>query len=82
MKRIRTLGAGILVACTFTVGPGMPRAASAAPLVPPTVVATGTVDVCGGLADAIAFLESRPSSRLRDFLLASAQRVFDRHCAV
>jgi hypothetical protein len=81
MKKTRTLGAGILLVA-LALGPAMPRAASAAPLVPPTVVATGTIDVCGGLADVIAFLESRPSSRLRDFLLASAQRLFDQHCAV
>jgi hypothetical protein len=46
------------------------------------LVATITAgDVCDALAKAIAFLEERQPSRLRDFLLAQARAVFDHHCS-
>jgi hypothetical protein len=36
--------------------------------------------VCAALADYIQFLESRPPSPLRDFLLEQAQVLFARFC--
>jgi hypothetical protein len=36
--------------------------------------------ICARLADYIAFLEGRPSSRLRDFLLEQARNLYSEYC--
>jgi hypothetical protein len=73
---VATVAAAVLAIGLVTAAP----AAAAAPR-PPVMVATITIgDVCAALAKAIAFLEERPASRLRDFLLTQAQAAFDAHC--
>jgi hypothetical protein len=80
MKRAR-LASAALLAIILVLGPGVSQTA-ASTATPPVVIGTITIgEVCGGLSDVIAFLESRPESRLRDFLLAQARRVFEKHCA-
>ncbi|HEY6088166.1 MAG TPA: hypothetical protein VD771_00095 [Gemmatimonadaceae bacterium] len=45
-----------------------------------TVPAVSVTVFCGHLAQAIAFLESRPQTPLRDFLLATLRKAEVRYC--
>jgi hypothetical protein len=81
MKPLRRMAAAFAVAATLGVGLTAATPATASTPARPMVVATVTIgDVCHALADTIAFLESRPPSRLRDFLLARAEQLFARYC--
>ena len=80
MKRAKRLGAAVLVAGALSMG--MATTAVAAVPEPPAMAVTVNGDFCGSLAEAIAFLEQRPESRLRDFLLAYLRHVFAAHCSV
>ena len=80
MKSLRRLGTALVLSATLAIGlsiatPASASTTQAANLTPPTIG-----QFCDGLADVIAFLESRPPSPLRDFLLAQARRLFERYC--
>jgi hypothetical protein len=80
MTRLRRIGTGLVMAATLAASltvatPAMANTTQSAAASVPTIE-----QVCAGLADAIAFLETRPPSPLRDFLLAQAQRLFARYC--
>jgi hypothetical protein len=80
MKQLKRVSAAALVAVALSVGLSSSASAAMVPRDEPVVTTTGT-DLCQGLADAIAFLEERPASRLRDFLLGAARRLFAAHCS-
>jgi hypothetical protein len=64
-----TLGAGSASASAATVDTGQ------------SAHSVTLEEFCDGVSDVIAFLESRPASPLRDFLLGKAQRLFARYCS-
>jgi hypothetical protein len=81
MKVTRRIGAVALLAASLAV--------TGTALSPATVVAADgaavsttltLADACAKLAEAITFLEGRPASPLRDFLLAQARRLELRYC--
>jgi len=79
MVRIRRLGAALALAGVLCTSLALtPTPLSAAPTVAAPQV---TVRVCDYLAQAIAFLESKPQTPLRDFLLATLRRVQAQYCA-
>lgn len=55
-----------------------PTPLSAAPI---STVPAVTTKFCDYLAQAIAFLESKPQTPVRDFLLATLRKADDRYCA-
>jgi hypothetical protein len=60
---------------------GFPATVAAAPTAgAPLTVAVTLTDACAKLADAVAFLEGRPASPLRDFLLAVTRKLQTRYC--
>ena len=82
MKPIRRLGAVTLLAAAL--------ATTALAVTPASAVAAGEAvtsttitrdEACAKLAELIAFLEGRPASPLRDFLLAAARRLELRFCS-
>jgi hypothetical protein len=77
MKSIRRLGAVTLLAAALAVTPASAVAADQA--VTSTTVTRD--EACAKLAELIAFLEGRPASPLRDFLLAAARRLDLRYCS-
>jgi hypothetical protein len=78
MIRIRRLGATLALAGILGTGLALsPTPLSAAPT---NAVPTVTV-ICDYIAQAIAFLELKPPSPFRDFLLATLRRAQERYCA-
>jgi hypothetical protein len=70
-----------VLAATLAIGLAAAAPAAASTGDHPAAAATASNEhLCGALADTIAFLESRPPSRLRDFLLEHARRLFARYC--
>ncbi len=81
VKPLHRLGVAATLAGTLAVTLVAATPAAASTNHRPLVVATITVgDICTGLADYIQFLEGRPASRLRDFLLTQAQRLSEKLC--
>ena len=78
MKRAKRLGAAMMLAGALSMGMATTAVAAAPEPTAPVVIVNG--DFCSSLAEAIAFLEQRPESRLRDFLLAYLRHVFAAHC--
>jgi hypothetical protein len=82
MKSLRRMVVAAAVAATLAVGLVAATPAAASTEGRPMVVATVTIgEICQALAETIEFLESRPPSRLRDFLLAQATHLYSRYCA-
>lgn len=79
MRSLRRMGITAVFASSLamTVVVATPASASDAS----AITATVTIEeACGKLSEAITFLRDRPESRLRNFLLAQAQRLFDTYC--
>jgi hypothetical protein len=80
MRHLKRTGTVFALAGILTLSPAMTRTVDARTSDATTSVAT-VGEVCGALSDAIVFLEGRPPSRLRDFLLAQARRLFSKYCS-
>lgn len=81
MKSAKRLGAIALLAASLATTDLVLTPATA---LAQNAAATSTItlaDACAKLAEAIAFLEGRPASPLRDFLLAQARRLEVRYCS-
>jgi hypothetical protein len=78
MVRVRRFGASLALAGVLCAS----LALSPAPLSAAPTGATPQVtqSVCDYLAQAIAFLQSKPQTHLRDFLLATLVRAQQRYC--
>ena len=79
MIRIRRFAAALALAGVL----GTSLALSPTPLsaAPTSTVPAVTTKFCDSLAQAIAFLQSRPEGPVRDFLLATLRKADDRFCA-
>ena len=78
MARIRQLGATLALAGVLCTSLALtPTPLSAAPTATAPQV---TQTVCDYLTQAIAFLESKPQTPLRDFLLATLRRAQKQYC--
>jgi hypothetical protein len=80
MKGVQNFGGAFVLAAALAIGLGTAAPAAASTGGGAVTARVSTAHLCEALADTIAFLESRPPSRLRDFLLAQAERLFARHC--
>ena len=78
MARMRRIGTTLALAGVLCAS----LALTPAPLSAGPTAATPEVTqrVCDFLAQAIAFLELKPQSPLRDFLIASLRRVQEQYC--
>jgi hypothetical protein len=83
MKSLSRTAAAAVLAVFVASGLAVVAPAAAADT-GPQAAATATHitigEVCGRLSDYIAFLEARPPSRLRDFLLTQAKNLYSRFC--
>lgn len=78
MTRTRRFGATLVLAGVLCASLALtPTPLSAAPTATAPQV---TLSVCGYVAQAIAFLESKPPTPLGDFLLAALRRAQGRYC--
>ena len=75
---IRVVASALLVGSLITAITAAPARADTGPGVATAITLS---DACAKLADLIAFLASRPSGPLRDFLLAQARRLELRYCS-
>lgn len=80
MKSLKRFGAAAVFAISLATGLGVAQPAVASPRAGSPVAHITIGQVCAALADSITFLKARPEGPLRDFLLAHAQSLFDRHC--
>ena len=79
MARMRRIGATLALAGVLCASLALtPAPLSAAPT---DAIPQLTQKVCDHLAQAIAFLEQKPQSALRDFLIAALRKAQVRHCA-
>jgi hypothetical protein len=81
MKRLKRAAAVAALGGLLTLSPGLAARADARGAVEPAATSVSLAEACSALSEAIEFLEGRPQSRLRDFLLAQARRLFATYCA-
>jgi hypothetical protein len=79
MMRFRKMGVAMILAAALAAGAATTAVSASAAL--PVATEANVDDPCQALSEIIAFLEQRPPSRLRDFLLAQARRLFATYCA-
>jgi hypothetical protein len=82
MRSLRRFASAAVLAAFVAGGLAVATPAAASTTPQNGAVATNiTIDsICGRLANYIAFLEARPASRLRDFLLEQARNLYSRYC--
>lgn len=80
MKYLKRFGAAAVFAISLAIGLGVAQPAVASTRGGSPVAHITIGQVCAALADSITFLKARPAGPLRDFLLAHAQSLFDKHC--
>jgi ABC-type glycerol-3-phosphate transport system substrate-binding protein len=81
MMRFRKMGVAMILAAALAAGAATTAVSASADAALPVAMEANVDDPCQALSEIIAFLEQRPPSRLRDFLLAQARRLFATYCA-
>lgn len=80
MKRLKRMGIAVMLASALSMGLATTTVSASEETNLPVAASATLQDACQALSEVIEFLEQRPPSRLRDFLLAQARRLFATYC--